>query len=96
MDIRCGNDRCRKSIETKEDAISVFDTDKCVACNKAVEFTLQQIAAAEEFEKGITPIIIWMARNSLCDKCSRCGVWEYDTELSHTLCEPCYDDQIGR
>lgn len=94
MDIRC--DRCKKNVETKEDALSVFDTDKCVACNKVVEFTLQQIAAAEEFEKRVTPIIVWMARNSQADKCSRCGEWEYDSLLSHTLCEPCYEDQIGR
>lgn len=94
MDIRC--DRCMKIVRTGEDALSVFNTNKCEACYKIVEFTLQQIAAAEEFEKGITPVIVWMARNSQADKCSRCGVWEYDTELSHTLCEPCYEDQIGR
>lgn len=101
MDIRC--DRCKKNVETKEDALSVFDTDKCVACIRQeksfVTFSPIQIATVEEvfgnLSRSTHTLIAWMATNSGCDKCSRCGTWDYVSELAHTLCDDCRDDQIG-
>ena len=91
-------------METKEDALSVFDTNKCVTCvyfekqKDGVVFTPAQIAKVEEVFGGLDRrmyiLIAWMANNSECDKCSRCGTWDYVSELAHTLCDDCRDDQI--
>lgn len=102
MIIRCK--KCKKNVETKEDALSVFDSNYCVGCLRLLDqrdhiaFTPMQIAVVEEKlsgqNRGIHPIIHWMAVNSGCDKCSRCGTWDYVSELAHTLCDDCRDDQI--